>query len=224
MGAPADSAELSRRERRISQSPLLPLPPKDQAAGSGAKPGPGAHWSSPSPKGRRLSPRCWGGGESCASPAPPPAPGGSPTSFRRAGLRPQSWLGLDAISAAEQGSLAGSNFLIRTPGLPARWFSALTPLLRNRTPQASPQTTHTHREPHVYQSEGRSWGHHSGAACRREVLAQSHGQGGPKGRSELLTHLLAFYFRPPNPDSWPLLAATGREDTRPPTGREAGRP
>lgn len=28
-----------------------------------------------------------------------------------------SWLGLDAISAAEQGSLAGSNFLIRTPGL-----------------------------------------------------------------------------------------------------------
>lgn len=48
-----------------------------------------------------------------------------------------SWLGLDAISAAEQGSLAGSNFLIRTPGLLAGLFPALTPLLRNRTPQAS---------------------------------------------------------------------------------------
>lgn len=48
-----------------------------------------------------------------------------------------SWLGLDAISAAEQGLLAGSNFLIRTPGLLAGLFSTLTPLLRNRTPQAS---------------------------------------------------------------------------------------
>lgn len=121
-------------------------------------------WSSlespPPPRARKTLSKVLGGGagrrgsESCASPAPPPAQGCSPTSFRRAGLRQQSWLGLDAISAAEQGSLAGSNFLIRTPGLPARWFSALTPLLRNRTPQASPQTTHTHREPHVYKSEG----------------------------------------------------------------------
>lgn len=207
----------------------LPVPsPASASQGSGSRvrsqAWPRSSLESPLPKRQKTLSKVLGGGggwggESCAGPAPPPAPGGSPTSFRRAGLRPQSWLGLDAISAAEQGSLAGSNFLIRTPGLPARWFSALTPLLRNRTPQASPQTTHTHREPHVYQSEGRSWGHHSGAACRREVLAQSHGQGGPKGRSELLTHLLAFYFRPPNPDSWPLLAARGREDTRPRTGK-----
>lgn len=47
------------------------------------------------------------------------------------------------------------------------------------------------------------------------MLAQSHGRGGPKRRSELLTHLLAAHFRPPSPDSWLLLAAMGREDTRP---------
>lgn len=57
-----------------------------------------------------------GGAESCASPAPPSAP--QPPSEGR-GLQPRSWLGLDAISASEPGFLAGSNFLIRTPGLPA---------------------------------------------------------------------------------------------------------
>lgn len=98
-----------------------------------------------------------------------------------------SWLGLDAISATEQGSLAGSNFLIRTPGLPARWFSALTPLLRNHTPQASPQTTHTHREPHVYKSD-------SGVSA---VGVQERGTGTkplqerPMERSGLFTQLLA---------------------------------
>lgn len=73
----------------------------------------------------------------------------------------------------------------------------------------------------MYKSEGRSWGHHNGAGCRGEVLAQSHDWEALKRRSELLTRLLAAHLRLPNPDSSPLLAATGREDTRPqnPEGR-----
>lgn len=67
----------------------------------------------------------------------------------------------------------------------------------------------------MYKSEGRSWGHDNGAGCRGEVLAQSHGWEALKRRSELLTRLLAAHLRLPNPDSSPLLAATGREDTRP---------
>lgn len=125
---------------------------------------------------------------------PPPSKG--------RGLRWQSWLGLDAISAAEQGSLAGSNFLIRTPGLPARWFSALTPLLRNHTPQSSPQTTHTHREPHVYESEGRLWGHHSEARHRREVLAKapvSEARGEAQAPRSAPSHWVAQFPAPKQP-------------------------
>lgn len=145
-----------------------------------------------------------GGTESCASPTPPPALAAPPPPSEGRGLWRQSWLGLDAISAAEQGSLAGSNFLIRTPGLPARWFSALTPLLQNRTPQASPQTTHTHREPHVYKSEGLQWGHRSGTGHRRGAGAKPSLQR-PRSRSRLLTQLLDACFRLLHPPCLPLI-------------------
>ena len=72
------------------------------------------------------------------------------------GLRRQSWLGLDAISAASRAPWLEAIFSLGPQAcLPACWFSALTPLLRNHTPQASPQTTHTHREQHVYELEER---------------------------------------------------------------------
>lgn len=69
----------------------------------------------------------WGGAESCASPAPPSA--SQPPSEGR-GLRPRSWLGLDAISAQSPASWLEAIFSLGPQAcLPARWFSALTPLL-----------------------------------------------------------------------------------------------
>lgn len=90
------------------------------------------------PERQRVSPRCWGvgGAESCASPTPPSALAAPPPPSEGQGLLRLSWLGLDAISAAEQGSLAGSNFLIRTPGLPARLL-----VLSPYSPPAKPHPT-----------------------------------------------------------------------------------
>lgn len=164
------------------------------------------------PERQRVSPRCWGvgGAESCASPIPSPALAAPPPPSEGRGLRRQSWLGLDAISAAEQGSLAGSNFLIRTPGLPACWFSALTPLLQNRTPQASLQTTHTHREPHVYKSEGLQWGHCSGTGCRRGIGAKP-----PAAETQVKVKVPHSAPRRLFQASAPSLPATDRVDPQP---------
>lgn len=127
------------------------------------------------PERQRVSPRCWGvgGAESCASPTPPSALAAPPPPSEGQGLLRLSWLGLDAISAAEQGSLAGSNFLIRTPGLPARLL-----VLSPYSPPAKPHPTglptdHSHAQGTTrVQVGGTKRGHHSGTGCRRGAGAK----------------------------------------------------
>lgn len=100
--------------------PLQPLLGWSQQVLSPARPG--AHSCPLLPERQKTPPRCWGLGDGvvckpCSSPCPPLcSPTSQPPSKGKGGTRQWSWLGLDAISATEQGSLAGSNFLIRTPG------------------------------------------------------------------------------------------------------------
>lgn len=111
------------------------------------------------------------------------------------GLRRQSWLGLDAISAASRAPWLEAIFSLGPQAcLPACWFSALTPLLRNHTPQASPQTTHTHREQHVCMSWRGDGGIPEVGPGAGEVLVQKPPPGKPHARSGLLTQVLATHF------------------------------
>lgn len=160
------------------------------------------------PERQRVSPRCWGvgGAESCASPTPPSALAAPPPPSEGQGLLRLSWLGLDAISAAEQGSLAGSNFLIRTPGLPARLL-----VLSPYSPPAKPHPTglptdHSHAQgttrvqvggatvgsPQWDRVQERCW-------CKVPPPLLR----GPRSRSRLLTQLLDACFRLLHPPCLP---------------------
>lgn len=160
------------------------------------------------PERQRVSPRCWGvgGAELCASPTPPSALAAPPPPSEGQGLLRLSWLGLDAISAAEQGSLAGSNFLIRTPGLPARLL-----VLSPYSPPAKPHPTglptdHSHAQGTTrVQVGGTKRGHHSGTGCRRGAGAKPPRPPlrGPRSRSRLLTQLLDACFRLLHPPCLP---------------------
>lgn len=160
------------------------------------------------PERQRVSPRCWGvgGAELCASPTPPSALAAPPPPSEGQGLLRLSWLGLDAISAAKQGSLAGSNFLIRTPGLPARLL-----VLSPYSPPAKPHPTglptdHSHAQGTTrVQVGGTKRGHHSGTGCRRGAGAKPPRPPlrGPRSRSRLLTQLLDACFRLLHPPCLP---------------------
>ena len=159
---------------------------------------PGAHSCPLLPERQKTPPRCWGLGDRsvCKPRSSPGPPHRSPTSFQREGRDYSgrwSWLGLDAISATEQGSLAGSNFLIRTPGCLHVGSQPSLPSCET-TPHRPPHRPLTRTgNPYVRESGGRQWGQLGG--CRREVLAQSpcrDGQWRDQGSS---------------PSSWPPAAA-----------------
>lgn len=137
------------------------------------------------------------------------------------------------------GSRVGSGWMQFQPQSRAPWLEAIFSLGPQACLPVGSQPslpfceTAPHRPPHrpltrtgshtCTSQRGRSRGHHSGAGRGREVLAQSRGRGGPRRRSELPLHLLGAHFGLPDPDSWLLPAAPGREDRGPqnPQGRPA---
>ena len=160
---------------------------------------PGAHSCPLLPERQKTPPRCWGLGDRSRVQAPllplPPSPLPHLLPKGRAGLRRRrwSWLGLDAISATEQGSLAGSNFLIRTPGC----------LHVGSQPSLPSCETTPHRPPHrpltrtgnpcVRESGGRQWGQCGGVQERGSGPKPL--QGWPVERSGLFTQQLATRCR-----------------------------
>ena len=133
---------------------------------------PGAHSCPLLHERQKTPPRCWGLGDRsvCKPRSSPGPPHRSPTSFQREGRDYSgrwSWLGLDAISATEQGSLAGSNFLIRTPGCLHVGSQPSLPSCET-TPHRPPHRPLTRTgNPYVRESGGRQWGQWGGGAGER---------------------------------------------------------